>query len=47
MSKRGGFSEKNFKIPVEILQKNDIEIQALASATSKISAGFELILCKK
>ena len=47
LSKRGGFSEKNFRIPVEIPQKNDIEVQALASATSSISAGFELILCRK
>lgn len=47
MSKRGGFSEKNFKIPVEIPQKNDIEVQARASAASKVSAGFELILCRK
>lgn len=47
MSSRGGFAEKNFKIPIEIPEKNDIEVQARASAASKVSAGFELILCRK
>ena len=47
ITKRGGFSEKNFKIPLEISQKNDIEVQAISSAPSQISSGFELILCKK
>ena len=47
LSKRGGFSEKNFKIPLRIPEKHDIEVQCKASATSAISAGFELILVKK
>ena len=41
---RGGFMEKNYKIPVVIPAKTDIEIIGKASATSAISAGFELLL---
>ena len=43
---RGGFSEKNYIVPIKITEKTDIEIIAKASATSSISAGFELILEK-
>ena len=47
VTKRGGFSEKTFKIPLRIPEKYDIEVQGKSSATSSISAGFELILVKK
>ena len=41
---RGGFVEKNFFIPEIIPAKTDIELIGKASATSAISAGFELLL---
>ncbi len=41
---RGGFSEKDFKLPIAIPEKYDIEVRARASATSAVSAGFELLL---
>ena len=41
---RGGFLEKNFKVPLEIPEKTDIEVRAKTSATSAISAGFELVI---
>ena len=41
---RGTFLQKNFNIPLQIAEKTDIEIRGLSSATSAISAGFELIL---
>jgi hypothetical protein len=44
---RGGFIEKNYIVPVKIQEKTDIELQGKASATSAISAGFELILQDK
>ena len=44
---RGGFIEKNYLVPVKIEEKTDIELQGKASATSAISAGFELILQDK
>lgn len=44
LTTRGGFIEKNFHFPVEIPEKHDIEVRAAASATSKISAGFELLV---
>jgi len=44
---RGGFIEKNYIVPVKIEEKTDIELQGKASATSAISAGFELILQDK
>ena len=43
---RGGFVEKNFAVPDIINPKTDIEMRATSSATSSISAGFELILEK-
>jgi hypothetical protein len=43
---RGGFVEKNFIVPEIIGTKTDIEMRAKSSATSSISAGFELILEK-
>src|SRR6056300_893179 len=43
---RGGFVEKNFAVPEIINAKTDIEMRAKSSATSSISAGFELILEK-
>ena len=41
---RGGFSEKDFKLPISIPEKYDIEMRAKASAISAVSAGFELLL---
>lgn len=46
ITKRGGFSEKNFKIPPEIPEKHDIEVRVKGSATIAVSAGFELITVK-
>ena len=43
---RGGFVEKNYIVPVKFTEKTDLELIAKASATSSISAGFELILEK-
>lgn len=44
ISCRGGFSEKNFKAPIEFGPCQDIEIRAKAQSTSAASAGFELVL---
>ena len=44
ISIRGGFYEKNFILPLEINEKFDIEVRAKASATSAVSAGFEMIV---
>lgn len=41
---RGGFIEKNYVYPIIIGEKTDIEIKAKASATSSVSAGFELFI---
>ena len=46
ITKRGGFSEKNWRIPIEIPEKHDIEVRAKGSATTSVSAGFELVLLK-
>ncbi len=43
---RGGFVEKNYIVPVKFTEKTDLELVAKASATSSVSAGFELILEK-
>ena len=43
---RGGFVEKNYHVPIVLPSKTDVEIVAKASATSSVSAGFELILEK-
>ena len=43
---RGGFMQKNYLFPIAINEKTDIEIVGKASATSSISAGFELYLEK-
>jgi len=43
---RGGFVEKNYAVPVKFTEKTDLELIAKASATSSVSAGFELILEK-
>jgi len=43
---RGGFMQKNYLYPIVINEKTDIEIVGKASATSSISAGFELYLEK-
>ena len=44
ISIRGGFNEKNFQLPLEVNEKFDIEVRAKASATSAVSAGFEMIV---
>lgn len=41
---RGGFMSKPYFLPIQLSEKTDIEIVAKASATSAISAGFELFL---
>ena len=43
---RGGFVEKNYIVPIKFTEKTDLELIAKASATSSISAGFELVLEK-
>ena len=43
---RGGFVEKNYIVPIKFSEKTDLELVAKASATSSVSAGFELILEK-
>ena len=43
---RGGFVEKNYIVPIKFTEKTDLELVAKASATSSVSAGFELILEK-
>jgi len=43
---RGGFVEKNYLVPIKFSEKTDLELVAKASATSSVSAGFELILEK-
>ena len=43
---RGGFIEKNYVVPIKLAEKTDIELVAKASATSSVSAGFELVLEK-
>jgi hypothetical protein len=43
---RGGFVEKNYVVPVKFTEKTDLELVAKASATSSVSAGFELVLEK-
>jgi len=44
LTTRGGFTEKNFKLPIAIPEKHDVEVQAKANATSAVSGGFELLL---
>ena len=44
ISVRGGFNAKTYQLPVPIEEKYDIEVRAKSSATSAISAGFELIV---
>jgi len=43
-TQRGGFSAVKFEIPISIPAEADVEIRAKSSATSSVSAGFELIL---
>src|SRR6056300_1351924 len=44
ITKRGGFTEKEYKLPIEIPEKYDKEVRAKASATAAVSPGFELIV---
>lgn len=43
-TQRGGFNAIHFEIPIEIPGEADVEIRAKGSATSSVSAGFEMIL---
>lgn len=43
-TQRGGFTDLDFKIPLVIDAETDIEVKAKASATSAVSAAFEIIL---
>ena len=42
ITKRGGFTEKQYVLPIQINEKTDFEVRAKASATAAVSAGFEL-----
>tara|TARA_S200002703_G_scaffold109355_1_gene95103 strand:+ start:76 stop:807 length:732 start_codon:yes stop_codon:yes gene_type:complete len=44
LSVRGGFNSKEYRLPVKINQKHDIEVRVKSSATSAVSAGFELLV---
>jgi len=46
ITSRGGFVKKDFLLPSIINEKTDIEIRAKSSATSAVSAGFELVMEK-
>lgn len=41
---RGGYIRKSFDMPVVIGEKTDVEIMTKGSATSAVSAGFELVI---
>lgn len=43
-TQRGGFNGLKFEIPIIIDAESDIEVRAKSSATSAVSAGFELLL---
>lgn len=43
-TQRGGFNALKFEIPISIPAEADVEIRAKGSATSSVSAGFEMIL---
>ena len=43
-TQRGGFNRLVFEIPIHIPAESDVEIKALSSALSAVSAGFELVL---
>ena len=43
----GGYHTRNYDIPLRIPSKTDIEIRAIASAGTKVSASFDLILVEK
>jgi len=43
----GGYHTRNFDIPLQIPEKTDIEVRAIASAGSTISSSFDLILVRK
>lgn len=43
-TQRGGFTALKFEIPIEIPAEADVEVKAIASATSSVSAGFEILL---
>lgn len=44
ITKRGGFTEKQYVLPIQINEKTDFEVRAKASATAAVSAGFELVV---
>lgn len=43
-TQRGGFNALVFELPIHIPAESDVEIKAKSSATSAVSAGFELVL---
>ena len=43
-TQRGGFNSLKFEIPIQIPAQTDVEIKVKGSATSSVSAAFELML---
>lgn len=43
-TQRGGFNSLRFEVPISIPAESDVEIKVKGSATSSVSAAFELIL---
>lgn len=43
----GGFHTRNYDIPLRIPARTDIEVRAIASSGTKISASFDLVLVEK
>lgn len=43
-TQRGGFNSLRFEVPISIPAQSDVEIKVKGSATSSVSAAFELIL---
>ena len=46
LTQRGGFADLDFKVPLAFSAESDIEVKVKASATSAVSAGFEIIFVK-
>ena len=43
----GGFHTRNYDVPIKMPARTDIEVRAIASTGSKISASFDLVLVEK
>jgi len=43
----GGFHTRNYNVPIKIPARTDIEVRAIASTGSVISASFDLVLVEK